>query len=161
MRSIEEHFAAVERYLSGGDERRVIDVLRERGFVVKRAKRLSDSQLRRALRELIHQLAEVNVFLDATDHLSDAELYHAIFKKVLPKKMNIGGGDWDVHDFVADEDGFEARMAYYADEQTRASYATWTDVPPRRLKPHDRDRHLPRPCDWDFYRIREYCVPEA
>lgn len=156
--NIEEHFDRVERWLHGDDERRPADLLRERGFEVKRVAELPDSRVRKELHALIDELASINVYLDATDHLSDRELYEAIVREVLPAKLNIGNGDWAVYDFVADEDGFEACMAYYADDECRAAYAEWTEVPPRRAKPYDRDRKLPRPDDWEFYRVREYAV---
>lgn len=159
MNAIERHLEQVERCLDGDDRRVPRDLLAERGFIVKPLLAMSESQLRRALRELIDGLAAINLYLDATDHLSDAELYDAICRDVLPRAYSIAD-DWDVHDFVADEAGFEARMAYYADDRTRASYGEWTEVPPRRALPYDRDRHLPRPDTWDFYRLREYVSVE-
>lgn len=156
MRTIEEELERVDRWLDGSAEVVAEEVLRQRGFVVKPLAGLSDARVRRALSELITALADGGIFLDATDHLSDRELYAAILSEVLPRAFSVADGDWDVHDFVASEEGFEARMAYYADEQTRASYAEWTSVPPRRALPYDRDRRLPRPVDWEMCRFREY-----
>jgi hypothetical protein len=159
MNAIERHFEEVDAWERGDDMRVPAELLAQRGFTVQPRKEMSESRLRRALKELIEELAAINLYLDATDHLSDAELYDAICRDVLPRRYSLAY-DWAVHDFVADEDGFEARMAYYADERTRASYAEWNEVPARRALPYDRDRHLPRPNTWEMCRLREYVCAE-
>jgi hypothetical protein len=153
--AFEKHIAEVERWVSGDDDRIAADLLRMRGILVAPADSLSDSRLRRALRELIDALAAEKIYLDCTDHFSDRELYTRLVDEVLPHSFSVGGDDFDLHDFSQyyDDATREAFLAYYATDEER-QWAKEDDgpVPPKRALPYDRDRTLPRPANWhDYY----------
>ena len=48
---------------------------------------LGDQQLREHLHQLLGRLAEKNVVLDCTEHLSDRELYCVILRDILPARI--------------------------------------------------------------------------
>lgn len=153
--TFEEHIAAVESWLSGEEDRVAGDLLKQRGFVVAEPDSLSESRLRKALREMIDALAAEKIYLDCTDHLSDRELYESICDEVLPQSFAVGGDDFDLYDFshYYDEETRDDFLAYYADDEERQIAAEdGIVVPARRALPYDRDRTLPRPADWnEFY----------
>ena len=149
----EEHIAHVERYLSGIDDRRTIDLLKKKGLKFKPAAKLSDQELDAGLKRLIDACAAIGVYFEHTDHLSDRELYGAILGTVLPGDFEIGGGDWDIHDFAhgQDEASLEAFLIYYADDQDRETWGLDMTLPAHLPCPYDRDRTLPRPANWSDY----------
>lgn len=147
----EDHVNYVEQWLSGEDDRRPVDLLQARKYVITPAAELSDSRLRKALADLLETLASIKVYLDNTDHLSDRALYEKVVTEVLPMSMSIGGDDWDLYDFAhgQDDESVEVYLAYYADEDDREMWGMDRPLPARRSKPYDRDRRLPRPDDWE------------
>ncbi len=149
----EAHIARVERYLSGIDDRRPKDLLKKKGLRFKQSAKLSDQELSSALKTLVDACAGISLFFEQTDHLSDRELYRLILTEVLPSEFEIGGGDWDVHDFAhgQDEGSLEAFLTYYADDQEREIWGLDMSLPARLPRPYDRDRTLPRPANWSDY----------
>jgi hypothetical protein len=114
---------------------------------------LSELQLPDTLWELIYSLASIGCYLENTDHLSDRELYTSLWEDLLreptilfPENHNfachldlIGSGS---------EEDQQIYLQYYACEETRRHWLETLPhhhLPPRRPRPWDRDRHLPRP----------------
>lgn len=155
--TFEEHIAAVESWLSGEQDRRASDLLKKRGFKVKKQRSLSDAQLPDALRELIEVLAAEKIYLDCTDHFSDRELYKRITDEVLPFSFAVGGDEFGLYDFsdVYDDETRENFLAYYADDEERKMAEEMDDepVPAKKARPFDRDRTLPRPANWSDYYV--------
>jgi hypothetical protein len=153
--SFEEHIRQVELYLDGAFDRYPRDILKKKGVVVRPLRRMSDAEVSHALQELLGEFAQMKLYFDHTDHLSDRQLYETILKDVLTRSFEIGGEEWSVFDCaeVYDEESRQIYLAYYADDQTRIDWADMDEfelpVPERRPKPYDRDSHLPRPDDWD------------
>lgn len=112
---------------------------------------LDDEQLPDKLWEVIEALADMNVFLSQTNHLSDRELYTALWTDVLrqevPERDIDENAEWYV-DILGgwSPDDTLTYLKYYADEKTRQEWRT--DYPDLQLPehvdpPYDRDRHLP------------------
>jgi hypothetical protein len=106
-----------------------------------------DESLSEHLHLLIDRLADMNVLVRSTDHLSDRELYAFLIGQMgghislFPDSFVfldvIGGGSAEDNDIY---------LRYYATEKDRA---WWIEefphsvIPPREKPPHDRDRLLP------------------
>ncbi len=110
---------------------------------------IPEDQINTKLWEVIRALAEIRVFLDATDHLSDRGLYEALWHRVLHQDVpEIDGIGFNEHVDVsfAGEDWSTVHLRYYADEETRLRWAKdFPDdvIPPHEDPPYDRDRLLP------------------
>ena len=111
---------------------------------------LADEPLPAKLWQVIVALAELDVFLMCTDHLSDRALYERLWRDVLPVEDSVVPGAFTHIDLTDDGSGQgpDIYLMYYADEDTRRS---WQDdfpeypMPPHRDAPYDRDRLLPNP----------------
>jgi hypothetical protein len=112
---------------------------------------LSDEALAQKLWEIINGLADLHVFLERTDHLSDRDLYTLLHDELLPDEMDELGTDdrttWhlDILGGCSSED-LHLHLKYYADEEQRREWlADWPDydVPAHHDPPYDRDRLLP------------------
>lgn len=84
--------------------------------------------------------------------MSDRDLYVRLWSSVLREPMALTPDDpdaaWhiDMSSACSDDDGVEAYLTYYADEETRRRWAEeYPDCPvlERKASPFDRDRHLP------------------
>ncbi|MCC5843096.1 MAG: hypothetical protein JJU05_02465 [Verrucomicrobia bacterium] len=118
---------------------------------------LSDSELHDKLWEIIHKLAELRVFFDNTNHLTDRTLYERLWTETLNEFT------WDMSNALNGAmhidmcgSGSEADTAdwlsFFASEEDRQDWMeTYPDdpLPPRRTPPMDRDAALPQP-DIDF-----------
>ncbi len=106
-----------------------------------------DESLSEHLHLLVDRLADVNVLVRSTDHLSDRELY-AFLLGQLDGHMSLQANSFVFLDVIAGgsaEDN-EIYLRYYATETARASWsAKFPDsvMPPREKPPYDRDRLLP------------------
>jgi hypothetical protein len=128
--------------------------LRERGVTLPPHGDLSDEQLRVKLWEVIHVLAEMNVFICSTNHLGDRELYHRLWSDVLHEwTVDSAFPDMTCHlDLVgsgSDAD-IAAWLRYYADADDRARWRRdFPDhvLPARAKPPFNRDRQLPQPSE--------------
>jgi len=94
-----------------------------------------------------------NVFLTNTDHLSDSDLYSALWHRVLrdevPVLPDVPGSASHV-DMVGtgSEEDIRLYLRCYADEDWRGQWVVDFpdyDVPAHVDPPYDRDGHLPRP----------------
>ena len=129
----------------------LFDVLTRSGQSLPAPEELDDQQLTEKLWEVINGLAELGVCLEFTDHLNDRELYTRLWTKMLRDPIELDPehptGTWHF-DFTGDEtdDGIDTWLKYYADEDTRRSWARdYPDdpLPEAATPPYDRDRHLP------------------
>lgn len=129
------------------------DVLVSHGMSLPAPEELDEEQLTAKLRETIDGLADVGIFLNFTNHLSDRELYTRLWTETLrePTELEPDRPEafWHVDMTVSkDDDGIETYLKYYAGEQYRRSWAQdWPDdpLPEATTPPYDRDRHLPQP----------------
>ena len=94
-----------------------------------------------------------NVFLTNTDHLSDRDLYGALWHRVLRDEVSAlpdTPGSATHVDLVGtgSEDDIRLYLRYYADEDWRRQWVVDfpdDDVPAHEDPPYDRDGHLPQP----------------
>jgi hypothetical protein len=113
---------------------------------------LTDETITAKLWELLHNLACQSFYVLHSDHLSDRELYAALWTRaqsdewLLPGRSRTGG--W-CHDFVgsgSDEDT-QLWLRFYASESERAEHARqWPKdtIPPHENLPFNRDWRLPK-----------------
>jgi hypothetical protein len=150
---IEERFWKNVLAFDNAPEVQPFDELVRTGLTLPPAEELDDVALRAALWVMIRGLEELGVCLEFTNHLSDRDLYVRLWSSVLREPMALTPDDpaaaWHIDMSAAgsDNDGVEAYLTYYADEETRRRWAEeWPDyaVPERKKLPFDRDR-LPSP----------------
>jgi len=114
---------------------------------------LDDKEVTAKLWEVINKLAQLRIFLEETDHLSDRELYTTLWSDDLRGETKdimldrdsachyqlVGGGsDEELHLY----------LKYYADEKEREHWREeYPDfpMPDPEDPPYDRDRLLPQP----------------
>lgn len=126
--------------------------LAQRGYVFDPPEELHGRELKMELWRLIKALAFARVFLENTDHLSDAELYTRLWNEVLDAdapdfaRTADDACHWDFADAGAGEE--QLWLMYYASEDQRQ---TWVHefrevvLPPRKRPPYRRDHRLPVP----------------
>lgn len=114
---------------------------------------LPDEEVAEHLEIIIPALASMRVFLERTNHLGDAELYHKLWSDVLREETKLLPNDpvsayhLDMLGGGSDEDN-QIYLTYYADEAERMN---WTEQFPDEIlpdhvdPPYDRDARLPRP----------------
>jgi len=114
---------------------------------------LNDQELSAKLWEVINKLAQLRIFLEDTDHLSDRELYTTLWKNELREETKDILMDQDsachyqLLSSGSDEDTF-LYLKYFADEEWRAHWLKeFPDyvIPEHEDPPYDRDRLLPQP----------------
>jgi hypothetical protein len=129
----------------------------EAGVELPEPETLADAALSAKLWEVIDRLAAIRVFLGDTDHLSDRELYTALWREVLRADTKALDNDPDAayHVSLVDsgsEADNRAYLTYYADDADRDHWRESfpdDELPPRETPPYDRDRLLPqRPVPW-------------
>lgn len=122
------------------------------GLVMPDPDLLDDHALHTTLWHVIRALADFSSFLDHTDHLSDRELYRALWSDVLreEKPMFPPGSGWQNHiDMIGSgsELDIEIGLRFYDSGGARADWARDfpnMHIPPREPRPYDRDRSLPK-----------------
>ena len=104
--------------------------------------KLCDQRLREHLHQLLGRLAEKNVVLDCTEHLSDRELYCVILRDILPARIKLVDNPkavthWRCVDPITDE---QTWLSLYADDEERKlwSISRGEDPPHRCPAPHPR-----------------------
>ncbi len=114
---------------------------------------VDDEKLTGVLWAVVHGLALLNVFLTNTDHLSDRDLYRALWHRVLRDEVSVLPdlpGSVSHVDMVGtgSEEDIRLSLRYYADEDWRRQWVVDFpdyDVPAHEDPPYDRDGHLPQP----------------
>ncbi len=149
--SLTDQFMAYGDALDEAEWVSSFELLEQGGMVLPVPDELDDAQLTVKLWEVIRGLAMLSTFLHSTDHLSDRQLYEALWHNVLREEGPAISLDEDsvCHiDLLGsgnEEDG-DLYLRYYADEAERHHWAIdWPNValPVHEDPPHDRDRHLP------------------
>jgi hypothetical protein len=129
----------------------------EAGVELPEPQALADAALSAKLWEVIDRLAAIRVFLSDTDHLSDRELYTALWREVLREETKALDDDPDgAHHISLVGSGSEVDtrnyQRFYADAAARRSWRKEfpeDELPPPETPPFDRDRLLPRrPLPW-------------
>jgi hypothetical protein len=114
---------------------------------------LNDEELTAKLWEVINKMAQMRIFLENTDHLSDRELYTELWSDDLRHEVKdiILDRDSACHYQLlsggSDEDN-QLYLKYFADEEWREWWhKDFPDdpMPEPEDPPYDRDRHLPYP----------------
>jgi hypothetical protein len=126
------------------------DWLARRGHTFRPLSEVDPAQLAGEMWRLIRALATARVFLENTDHLSDAELYVQLTTDVLDAdapdfaRTKADAFHWDFAD--PSGRGLENWLTYYASDDERDEWeqeALNSSLPPRKQPPFDRDRKLP------------------
>ena len=143
--------------IAGGEAgegwQRPIDQLQRTGAAPIPPAELTDETLTAKLWELLHHLACRGFYVLHTDHLSDRELYTALWKRglrddaLMPGKRCRTGG-W-FHDFVGrgSEEDNQVWLRFYATDEDRADHVKdWPNdpMPLREKPPFNRDWRLPK-----------------
>jgi hypothetical protein len=137
-------------------ERPLFDYLEEAGVSLPQPETLNDAQVHDKLWEVVQAMAELNQYLYNTDHLSDRQLYEALWNDILRESEFINPDDdcsagyIDILGGCSEEDSLN-RLKYYAEEDERDSWAEQypeDSIPDHEDPPFDRDRHLPGPRDF-------------
>jgi|SRR5882724_5256 len=125
--------------------------LKRHGLAFTAPDALRPRHLATGLRRLIAALAFARVFLEFTDHLSDAALYARLWNEVLnadepdvPRSKD-EAFHWDMSQ--AGSANNDIWLSYYASEDERRDWAeefTEDPLPPMLPRPFHRDKHLPK-----------------
>lgn len=127
-------------------------LLTEAGLELTAPEAMGDDELTSKLWEVFGALARMQVFISQTNHLSDRELYSALWRDVLREETPIttDGADaaWHI-DLLGGWSGTDTDLylKYYADEEWRQQWLEDFpdyDMPAHEDPPYDRDRHLPQ-----------------
>lgn len=130
------------------------EVLRARGIALVAPEQLTDdAQLTARLWALIHQLAQLGLYLERTDHLTDRELYRDLWERGLREEVLLPGrrgGGLSVYDPLGScsEEDEQIHLRYHASDAERARFAQrYPDQPlPDKVEPPARrDWRLPKP----------------
>ena len=114
---------------------------------------LNDQEVTAKLWKVINKLAQMRIFLEDTDHLSDRELYTTLWSDDLREETKDVVLDQDsachyqLLSGGSDEDN-QIYLKYFADEKWRNDWhRDWPDdpMPDPEDPPYDRDRLLPQP----------------
>lgn len=132
---------------------RPLDQLRATGAAPIPPAELTEETLPAKLWELLHRLGCRGFFLHHTDHLSELEIYTALWERGLREDALMPGrrtrrAAWH-HDFIGSgsEEDTQIWLRYYASPEERAQHQQdWpnTPVPPREARPFQRDWRLPQ-----------------
>ena len=148
-----EQVLAFER----GQKTTLLALLAKYGHQFPPPDQLDGQALTDTLWDLIHALAEIRVFLEFTDHLSDRELYSHLWHEALREEdvfepvHPASAWHFDVTHARSDDPTW-VYLKYYADEPFRKSWANeFPDdpIPDHEDPPFDRDQNLPKA--WDSH----------
>lgn len=129
-----------------------IDSLSKFGIDLMPPAELTEETLAAKLWEILDAMSRMGVYVLHTDHLTDAELYQALWARVLREEAFLADPGVEAawaHDFIgsgSDEDE-RIRLAFYASDNDRqlAAASGIHPLPPRQEPVANRDWHLPRP----------------
>jgi hypothetical protein len=145
-----EDFAERMRALEDGPFTTNFNQLIDAGVELPAPETLDDEHLHRTLWSVIRALADMGVFLEHTDHLSDRQLYSRLWRDTLREEVpdvDDDEGVWHV-DILGgwSEEDTQLFLRHYADEQWRQDWRQQFPelvMPPHEDPAFDRDRHLP------------------
>lgn len=134
------------------EERTPREILARHGFEPPPPAELSERQLPGRLWELLYAAAARRFFFCFTDHLSDRELYTALWEQWLDEptpdipleaetNTTLFVSELNVNSMTREE----IRRHYYTKEGERLASHPGEIIPPHEDRPYDRDRHLPTP----------------
>jgi len=147
---IEEQFLEQVLAYETAEEITHRDLLAQHGVALPAPGEMTDDELALKLIEIIHTWADLRVYLEFTNHLSDRELYTRLWEETFNESMPIlpPESGMDYHLDLINSDSDDVYLKYYADERTRERWAVdfpEAVIPPHEDPPYDRDRHLPKP----------------
>ncbi|MBM3839412.1 MAG: hypothetical protein FJ398_15860 [Verrucomicrobia bacterium] len=131
---------------------RPIDRLQRAGVSFLPPDELTDETIPAKLWELLHNLACQSFYVQNSNHISDRELYAALWTRglrdeaLLPGRSRTGGWFHDCIGSGSDEHS-QLWLRFHATDQERAEHARrWPDdpMPPREKPPFNRDWRLPK-----------------
>ncbi len=149
----EEEFLEHILFMEGIGEQPLFDLLENGGVLLPRPADLDDAELQTKLWEVINAMALLGCYLSRTDHLSDRQLYEALWTNILREPTAVCPNNpnaaccIDILGGCSEED-LLLNLKYYADEEERLDWAReFPDdiIPSNEPLPYDRDRHLPEP----------------
>lgn len=127
------------------------DLLPEHGVNLLPPAELTDDSVRPCLWEVLQAMAEMGVYVQHTDHLSDRALYEALWYHVLRQDAFLPGDAMEsawVHDFIGSEEPEDHKLwlACYASESERCDeqLESGVELPPKLAPVANRDWRLPR-----------------
>ncbi|MFM7181853.1 MAG: hypothetical protein ACKO2G_10375 [Verrucomicrobiales bacterium] len=128
-----------------------IDSLGQHGVDLMPPVELTEETLAAKLWETLDGMSRMGVYVLHTDHLSDAELYEALWARVLREEAFLADRGVEAawaHDFIGSgsAEDEKIRLAFYAtDEERQEAAAAATEPLPHRQEPlANRDWRLPR-----------------
>ena len=149
---IEEEFLRNVLAFEAAPKRPLFDVLVDSGMALPRPETLNERQIQEKLWELIHALVERRVIISNTDHLSDRELYTALWSETLQQENVVDGRPETGYTLHIDmtgsrkyEDPLQVYLKYYAKEGERQMYAGMDphlQIPAHCDPPYRRDQLL-------------------
>jgi len=132
------------------EERTPREILARHGFTPLAPSELNDCQVPGRLWELLYAAAARRFFFCFTDHLSDRQLYSALWEQWLDETTADLPLEAETNTtlFVSElnANGMtheEIWLRYYAEEADRVPMSPGEIIPPHEDLPYDRDRHLP------------------
>ena len=130
---------------------RPIDLLPEHGVNLLPPAELTDDSVCPCLWEVLQAMAEMGVYVQHTNHLTDRELYEALWHHVLRQDAFLPGDGMEsawVHDFIGSDQPEDRQLwlASYAsdDERREEQEAEGGELPPKQVAVANRDWRLPR-----------------
>ncbi len=147
-----EEYARKMRLFEDGPTTTNFQQLVDGGITLTHPDALPDAEVAAKLFEVIHALAQLRVYLEGTDHLSDKDLYatlwHDTLREGVPAIDDLGFNHC-VHLLSGGgEPETMLYLKYFADEDYRQHWLEefpGYDMPVHEDPPHNRDRLLPRP----------------
>jgi hypothetical protein len=125
--------------------------LQETGLELPAPDDLLDAEVTDKLWQVIEGLARLGVFLTNTNHLSDRQLYQALWSEGLHEPVALAAGEQSLPcnlDLLGSgsPSAIHLHLKYYADADYRRTWAEQVpgdDIPAHEDPPYDRDRYLP------------------
>ena len=153
QKQYEEYARKIDRFIYGPFTTH-FEKLRAAGIELPEPDAVAGADLRRKLWEVIAGLANLRVFLDHTNHLTDRELYSKLWHEMLrgdtPASDESGLDTHIEPDYLDSEDGLLIYLTYYADDKARQRWSKefpGDSMPAHRDPPFNRDDLLPGPSD--------------
>lgn len=145
-----EYLEQLDRFLDGEEDGTVpLELLRSRGITLRPPGNIAPDEVHAELWKAIEAMASIGVFLDSTDHLSDAELYEFVWQELHVPTLLLPDDPRSAWHISPIDSGSEADndlyLRFYADEETRREWVGdfGGPLPPAQRPPYDRDRLLP------------------